>query len=439
MGYIGQAPTKVPLTSADITDGTIAEADIANDAANFVTHLKAGTDGELITWDASGNPAAVPVGVDTHVLTSGGTGVAPTFQAASGGDLRNYILDGGMTEFPEGDKTGGGTAGTYGPALWSINDTSTAVWTLEQSTDIPTYAESGHQGKYSFKALITTADASLAVSDYSLLHYVVTGTDYADLHGGKNVTMRFWAKFDADGSSSTSAPYSFSVSIFNSALNRSYVKELSMAADDDWQKFEFTFPTDTTGTWLFTEADRGMRIGICMGAGSNYHGTDETWEGARDYSTSNQENLQDYAGNAFYLTQVGLYIGDSAPTFVGESIATVADQVDYYIQRYNFDSTGEESIDVGQVFGTQQSYFPFHYRRKMRVKPSGSLTAAGTFACTETGGANETCITAAHSGTGTNGSRIYVTKSTTNLVAGGAALVVRDGTDVCWIQLDARH
>ena len=75
----------------------------------------------------------------------------------------------------------------------------------------------------------------------------------------------------------------------------------------------------------------------------------------------------------------------------------------------------------------------------MRVKPSGSLTAAGTFACTETGGANETCITAAHSGTGTNGSRIYVTKSTTNLVAGGAALVVRDGTDVCWIQLDARH
>ena len=260
--------------------------------------------------------------------------------AGASGDLRNYILDGGMTQFPEGDKTGGGTAGTYGPALWSINDTSTAVWTLEQSTDIPTYAESGHQGKYSFKALITTADASLAVSDYSLLHYVVTGTDYADLHGGKNVTMRFWAKFDADGSSSTSAPYSFSVSIFNSALNRSYVKELSMAADDDWQKFEFTFPTDTTGTWLFTEADKGMRIGICMGAGSNYHGTDETWEGARDYSTSNQENLMDYAGNAFYLTQVGLYIGDSAPTFVGEPVSVIRQQVYYYVEPINMDQGG---------------------------------------------------------------------------------------------------
>ena len=39
----------------------------------------------MITWNASGNPAAVPVGTATHVLTSGGAGVAPTFQAAAGG------------------------------------------------------------------------------------------------------------------------------------------------------------------------------------------------------------------------------------------------------------------------------------------------------------------------------------------------------------------
>jgi hypothetical protein len=43
-----------------------------------------GTDGELITWDASGVPAAVAVGTATHVLTSNGAGAAPTFQAAGG-------------------------------------------------------------------------------------------------------------------------------------------------------------------------------------------------------------------------------------------------------------------------------------------------------------------------------------------------------------------
>ncbi|MBH48810.1 MAG: hypothetical protein CME71_11640 [Halobacteriovorax sp.] len=49
-----------------------------------VNNLRTGTDGELITWDASGNPATVAVGTATHVLTSNGAGAAPTFQAAGG-------------------------------------------------------------------------------------------------------------------------------------------------------------------------------------------------------------------------------------------------------------------------------------------------------------------------------------------------------------------
>ena len=44
-----------------------------------------GTDGQLITWDASGVIAAVATGTSTHVLTSNGAGAAPTFQAAGGG------------------------------------------------------------------------------------------------------------------------------------------------------------------------------------------------------------------------------------------------------------------------------------------------------------------------------------------------------------------
>jgi hypothetical protein len=47
--------------------------------------MAGGTDGELITYDASGDPANVAVGTSGHVLTSGGAGVAPTFQAAAGG------------------------------------------------------------------------------------------------------------------------------------------------------------------------------------------------------------------------------------------------------------------------------------------------------------------------------------------------------------------
>ena len=52
-----------------------------------LAELASGTDGELFTWDASGDPAKVAVGTATHVLTSNGVGVAPTFQAASGGGI----------------------------------------------------------------------------------------------------------------------------------------------------------------------------------------------------------------------------------------------------------------------------------------------------------------------------------------------------------------
>jgi hypothetical protein len=54
---------------------------------NSVTLAKmaGGTDGNLITYDASGDPAYVTTGTSGQVLTSGGVGVAPTFQTAAGG------------------------------------------------------------------------------------------------------------------------------------------------------------------------------------------------------------------------------------------------------------------------------------------------------------------------------------------------------------------
>jgi hypothetical protein len=66
--------TYLTLSGQQITRGDIP-----------VSALADGTDGELITWDASGVPATVSVGTATHVLTSNGAGAAPTFQASSGG------------------------------------------------------------------------------------------------------------------------------------------------------------------------------------------------------------------------------------------------------------------------------------------------------------------------------------------------------------------
>jgi hypothetical protein len=44
-----------------------------------------GTDGNIISYDASGNPVAVATGSAGQVLTSAGAGAPPTFAAAAGG------------------------------------------------------------------------------------------------------------------------------------------------------------------------------------------------------------------------------------------------------------------------------------------------------------------------------------------------------------------
>ena len=57
---------------------------VSNDAITLAK-MASGTDGNLITYDTNGDPAHVATGTATHVLTSNGAGVAPTFQAAAGG------------------------------------------------------------------------------------------------------------------------------------------------------------------------------------------------------------------------------------------------------------------------------------------------------------------------------------------------------------------
>jgi len=70
------------VPTASIQASAVTTAKI-NDDAVTLAKLASGTDGELITWDASGDPAAVAVGTTNHILTSNGAGAAPTFQAAS--------------------------------------------------------------------------------------------------------------------------------------------------------------------------------------------------------------------------------------------------------------------------------------------------------------------------------------------------------------------
>jgi hypothetical protein len=64
----------------DIVDaGTLA------DNAVGLAQMAGGTDGNIITYDTSGNPAVVATGSDGQVLTSAGADAVPAFEAAASG------------------------------------------------------------------------------------------------------------------------------------------------------------------------------------------------------------------------------------------------------------------------------------------------------------------------------------------------------------------
>ena len=72
------------ISAGGLTDNCIQTADIADDQITLAK-LAGGTDGQIITWDASGNPVAVGPGTDGQVLTSTGAGSPPAFEAAAAG------------------------------------------------------------------------------------------------------------------------------------------------------------------------------------------------------------------------------------------------------------------------------------------------------------------------------------------------------------------
>ena len=71
---------------------------LADDAVTLAKQA-AGTDGQIITYDASGNPTAVGPGTDGQVLTSTGAGSPPAFEDVATTDtksFRNILYNGAM-------------------------------------------------------------------------------------------------------------------------------------------------------------------------------------------------------------------------------------------------------------------------------------------------------------------------------------------------------
>jgi hypothetical protein len=133
MGFLvqGGAPPDDSVSTAKVQDDAITLAKMAG-----------GTDGNLITYDTSGDPAAVATGSSGQVLTSAGAGAAPTFAAGGLTSISNASIS-AATNF---DVTGFDSTLYYNYEVWISNaqgDNDGAVLELETSTDGGTSFDTG--------------------------------------------------------------------------------------------------------------------------------------------------------------------------------------------------------------------------------------------------------------------------------------------------------
>jgi len=90
--------TDANITTAKIANVNVTEGKIADNAITLAK-MASGTDGNIISYDASGNPVAIATGNDGQVLTSTGAGSPPAFETAAAGGKILQVIHGTKTAF----------------------------------------------------------------------------------------------------------------------------------------------------------------------------------------------------------------------------------------------------------------------------------------------------------------------------------------------------
>jgi hypothetical protein len=184
-----------------------------------------------------------------------------------------------------------------------VHAANTAVVKSQQVT--PTGGGFGNSITKSMQTIATTAFTSPAAGDLTFFYQQVEGINWLKLGYGNaaaySAMVGFWINSTATGTGT--------LSIRNSATNRSYLQNFTVNSSNVWEYKILLVPGDVTGTWLTDANTIGSYFGLSFGAGTTYQGTNNVWQAGNYIATSATTNFFATANNQVNITGITLIPG----------------------------------------------------------------------------------------------------------------------------------
>ena len=221
---------------------------------------------------------------------------------------RNLIINGAMQVAQRGTQTNQTTAYTACDRF-QFAVVGAAVITSSQDTTVP----SGQGFSNSLKLDVTTADSSLAASDFAFLRHKIEAQNLQHLNYGtssaKSLTLSFWVRSSKTGTHIAELRHD-DATYFNS-------QAYTISSADVWQKVTLTYDGYVT-TAINNDNGAGINVNWWLAAGSDYSGgtlSSNTWQNTSANRAVGQVNVMDSTSNTFYITGVQLEVGETATPF----------------------------------------------------------------------------------------------------------------------------
>ena len=318
-----------------LADDCVDGDNIADNAVGLAA-LAHGTDGNLITFDASGAPAYVATGNDGQVLTSTGAGSPPAFETISSSDTlshRNIIVNGACQVAQRGDSS---TANKFLVDRWresfgDHNEAPTQSWHALTSSDTGPW-EKGFRRSYHVQNGNQT-DA-VGAADRLYTEYRIEAQDIAnsgwDYHEPTSyLTMQFWVK------ASVAQTYYVCVHTFDGTAKQ-YSFAYTVLANT-WTHVTHSIPGHTDLTFD-DNSDKGMTISFEIFLGTNYThsgATNESWRNSDGGTVSLDQTSTVWSTNdsTWEATGFQLEVGSTATAFEHRTYQDELNRCRRYYQR----------------------------------------------------------------------------------------------------------